>query len=89
MKNMVKNYSLKTITRWTYVNHEDWCDAKDHTVLSVKVERITYLNSEVLSKEIIESQDHVVNVSTPESMAAEACLKMSSIDIDEEVYVGF
>lgn len=87
--NMVKNYNLKSFTRWTYVNHEDWCDDKDHTVLSVKVERITLLNGEILSKRIIESQDHVLRLSTKEDMAALAYLRMNSHCIDEEVYVGF
>ena len=87
--NLVNNYQLKSFTRWTYANHEDWCDDGEHGVISVKVERVTTLNGEVISKETIERQDHVLNLSTPESMAAEACLKMNSIDIDEEVYVGF
>lgn len=87
--NIAKNYNLKSFTRWTYVNHEDWCDDRDHTVLSVKVERITLLNGEILSKRIIESQDHVLKICSKESMAAEAFLRMNSIHIDEEVYVGF
>lgn len=89
MKNIAKHFQLTSFTRWTYTNHEDWCDDPIHSVLNVRVERITVFNGEVISKETIESQDHVVNVSTPESMAAEACLRMSSIHIDEEVYVGF
>lgn len=89
MKNLVNNFQLKSFTRWVYTNHEDWCDAKDHTVLSVKVERITYLNGEVLSVKTIESQDHVLRIGSKESMAAEAYLKMNNIHIDEEVYVGF
>lgn len=89
MKNLRNNYQLKSFTRWTYTNHEDWCDDGEHGVISVKVERVTTLNGEVISKETIERQDHVLNLSTPESMAAEACLKMNSIEIDEEVYVGF
>ncbi len=89
MKNIAKNYQLKSFTRWVFTNHEDWCDDKNHTVLSVVVERVTTLNSEVISKEIIERQDHVLNLSTPESMAAEACLRMVSTYMDEEVYVGF
>lgn len=87
--NLVKNYSLRSITRWVYINHPDWCDDPEFSVLSVKVERITYLNGEVLSKEIIESQDHVLKVLSKESMAAAAYLRMSSANIDEEVYVGF
>ena len=89
MKNLRNNYQLKSFTRWTYVNHEDWCDDKNHTVLSVRVERVTTLNGEVISVKSLESQDHVLRISAPESMAAEACLKMNFIDIDEEVYVGF
>lgn len=87
--NMVKNYNLKSFTRWTFVNHPEWCDDDEYSVLSVTVERITTLNGEILSKKIIERQDHVLNISTPESMAAEACLKMVSRYMDEEVYVGF
>lgn len=87
--NMVKNYNLKSFTKWTYVNHPEWCDDANHTVLSVKVERITTLNGEIIKKSVIERQDHVLNLSTPECMAAEACLKMVSHYIDEEVYVGF
>lgn len=87
--NMVKNYNLKSFTRWTYINHEDWCDDKDHTVLSVKVERVTLLNGEILSAKTIEHQDHVLRIGSKESMAAEACLKMVSRYMDEEVYVGF
>lgn len=89
MKNIARNYQLKSFTKWVFTNHEDWCDAKDHTVLSVKVERITYLNGEVLSVKTIESQDHVLRIGSKESMAAEAYLRMSSTNIDEEVYVGF
>lgn len=87
--NIAKNFNLKSITRWTFVNHEDWCDDKDHTVLSVKVERITSLNGEILSKRVIESQDHVLRISPKEDMAALAYLRMNSRYIDEEVYVGF
>ena len=87
--NMVKNYNLKSFTKWTYVNHPEWCDDANHTVLSVKVERITTLNGEVLSVKMIESQDHVLKVSSKEDMAALAYLRMSSHYIDEEVYVGF
>ena len=87
--NLVNNYQLKSFTRWVYTNHEDWCDDRDHTVLSVRVERVTTLNGEVISAKTLENQDHVLRISAPESMAAEACLKMNSIDIDEEVYVGF
>ena len=89
MKNLRNNYQLKSFTRWTYVNHEDWCDDGEYSVLSVRVERVTTLNGEVISAKTLESQDHVLRISAPESMAAEACLKMNSIDIDEEVYVGF
>ena len=87
--NLINNYQLKSFTRWVYTNHEDWCDDRDHTVLSVKVERITTLNGEVISAKTIEHQDHVLRIGSKESMAAEACLRMNSIDIDEEVYVGF
>ena len=87
--NLINNYQLKSFTRWVYTNHEDWCDDRDHTVLSVRVERVTTLNGEVISAKTLENQDHVLRISAPESMAAEACLKMNSIDIDEEVYVGF
>ena len=87
--NITKNYTLKSITRWTFINHEDWCDAKDHTVLSVLVERVTILNGEILNKKVIERQDHVLRILSKESMAAEACCRMSSTFIDEEVYVGF
>ena len=87
--NLVNNYQLKSFTRWVYTNHEDWCDDRDHTVLNVRVERVTTLNGEVISAKTLENQDHVLRISAPESMAAEACLKMNSIDIDEEVYVGF
>lgn len=86
---MIKNYNLKSVTRWTYTCHPEWCDDPNHAVVSVSVERITYLNGEIISKRIIERQDHVVRSSVKESMAAEACLKMNSICIDEEVYVGF
>lgn len=89
MKNMAKNYSLKSITRWVYINHKDWCDDSEYSIVTVKVERITYLNGEMISSKVIERQDHVVNASTPECMVAEACLRMNSIHIDEEVYVGF
>lgn len=87
--NITKNYNLKSITRWVYTNHPDWCDNTDYSVVSVVVERITYLNGEILSKRVIERQDHVIRSSVKESMAAEACLKMCSRYIDEEVYVGF
>jgi len=90
MKNMVKNYNLKSVTRWVFTNHEDWCENPEYSVFSVKVERITYLNGEVLSIKTIEAQDHVLRISTKEDMAAAAYLRMSSsADIDEEVYVGF
>lgn len=89
MKNLSKHYNLKSITRWTYTNHEDWCDDPKYSVLNVLVERITLLNGEVLSKRTIERQDHVINISTKECMAAEACIRMASIYMDEEVYVGF
>lgn len=87
--NMVRNYNLKSFTRWVYTNHSDWCDDPAHSVVSVKVERVTTLNGEVISQETIESQDHVLRVSTAEDMAAAAYLRMSSTSIDEEVYVGF
>lgn len=87
--NLVNNYQLRTTTRWTFTNHPDWCDAPEYSVLSVRVERITYLNGEILSRKTIESQDMVLRTLSKESMAAEACLRMNSIDIDEEVYVGF
>ena len=87
--NLTKNYQLRTITRWTYTCHPEWCDDSNYAVLSVKVERITYLNGEILSKRVIESQDHVLRISTKEDMAALAYLRMSSRYIDEEVYVGF
>lgn len=89
MKNIAKHFQLNSITRWVFINHEDWCDDKNHTVLSVKVERITLLNGEILSKRIIESQDHVLRLSTKEDMAALAYLRMNSHCIDEEVYVEF
>ena len=87
--NMVKNYNLKSVTRWTYINHKDWCDDNEYSVVTVKVEKITYLNGEEISSNVIERQDHVLKVLSKESMAAAACLRMNSIDIDEEVYVGF
>lgn len=87
--NLVKHFNLKSITRWVYINHPDWCDHDDYTVLSVIVERLTMLNGEVIIRKVLERQDHVIKVMSKESMAAEACLKMSSINIDEEVYVGF
>ena len=89
MKNMAKNYQLKSVTRWVYANHPEWCDDDGYSVVSVRVERVTTLNGEVLTKKTIESQDMVLRISAPESMAAEACLKMVSIYMDEEVYVGF
>ena len=89
MKNIAKHYQLKSFTRWVFTNHEDWCDDPSCSVVSVTVERVTILNGEVISRKLIESQDHVLRISAPESMAAEAFLRMSSINIDEEVYVGF
>lgn len=89
MKNIAKHFQLTSFTRWTYTNHEDWCDDPECSVLNVKVERITYLNGEILSKRVIESQDHVLRISTKEDMAALAYLRMNSINIDEEVYIGF
>ena len=86
---MAKNYNLKAVTRWIYTNHPDWCDDDEYSVLNVRVERITTLNGEVLSVKTIENQDHVLRISSPESMAAAACLRMNSIYMDEEVYVGF
>ena len=87
--NLAKNYNLKSFTKWTYTNHEDWCDDPEYSVLNVRVEKVTTLNGEVLSIKTLENQDHVLRISAPESMAAEACLKMNSINIDKEVYVGF
>lgn len=89
MKNIAKHFQLTSFTRWTYTNHEDWCDDPIHSVLNVRVERITVFNGEVISRKLIESQDHVLRIGSKESMAAEAFLRMNSIDIDEEVYVGF
>lgn len=89
MKNMARNYSLKSFTKWVYTNHPDWCDDPAHSVVSVKVKRVTTLNGEVISSRLIESQDHVLRLSTKEDMAALAYLRMSSHYIDEEVYVGF
>lgn len=86
--NLAKNYNLRSITRWIYVNHPEWAD-NGYAVLSVIVKRVTTLNGEVISSKIIEKQDHVLRIGAPESMAAEACLKMCSRYIDEEVYVGF
>lgn len=88
MKNLAKNFNLKSITRWVYVNHPEWADG-EYSVLSIKVERITYLNGEILSKRIIESQDMVLRTLSKESMAAEAACRMNSTYMDEEVYVGF
>lgn len=87
--NLAKNYNLTSSTRWTYINHSDWSDDPEYSVVTVIVERITMLNGEVLSKKTIERQDHVLNLSTPECMAAAAYLRMNSIHIDEEVYVEF
>lgn len=89
MKNLVNNFQLKSFTRWVYTNHLDWCDDPEYSVLSVRVERITTINGETISVKTIEHQDHVLRIGSKESMAAEAFLRMSSIDIDEEVYVGF
>jgi len=90
MKNLAKHFNVKSITRWSFVNHPDWCDDPNCSVVSVKVERVTTLNGEVISKKTIESQDMVLRVSTAEDMAAAAYLRMSSsADMDEEVYVGF
>lgn len=88
--NLAKHFNLKSIIRWTYVNHSNWSDNPEYSVITVIVERVTTLNGEVISSKIIERQDHVVNVSTAECMAAAAYLRMNSINnIDEEVYVGF
>ena len=87
--NLVNNYQLKSFTRWTYVNHPEWCDEDGYSVVSVKVERIIMINGEIISAKTIESQDHVLRILSKESMAAEACLRMNNIHIDEEVYVGF
>ena len=89
MKNIARNYQLKSFTKWVFTNHPEWCDEQDHSVVSVRVERITTLNGEIISAKIIESQDHVLRVSTAEDMAALAYLRMNSINIDEEVYIGF
>lgn len=89
MKNIAKHYQLKNFTRWIYTNHEDWCENPEYSVLNVRVERVTTLNGETLSVKTLENQDHVLRISAPESMAAAACLRMNSIRIDEEVYVGF
>ena len=89
MKNIAKHYQLKSFTRWVFTNHEDWCDDPSCSVVSVKVERVTLLNEEVLSRKTIESQDHVMRISSREDMAALAYLRMNSHYIDEEVYVGF
>lgn len=89
MKNLVNNYQLKSFTRWVYTNHEDWCENPEYSVLSVRVERVTTINREIISVKTIEHQDHVLRIGSKESMAAEAFLRMNSIDIDEEVYVGF
>jgi hypothetical protein len=87
--NLVNHFNLKSIVRWTYTNHPNWCENPEYSVFSVKVERITYLNGEVLSIKTIESQDHVLRIGSKESMAAEAFLRMNNIRINEEVYVGF
>ena len=87
--NITKYYNLKSITRWVFINHPEWCDDENNTVLSVIVERITMLNGEVLNKRTIESQDMVLRALSKESMAAEACCKMNSRYMDEEVYIGF
>ena len=89
MKNIARNYQLKSFTKWVFTNHPEWCDDPDYTVLSVLVERVTILNGEILNKKVIERQDHVLRILSKESMAAEACCRMSSTFIDEEVYVGF
>lgn len=89
MKNLVKNFNLKSTTRWVYINHPEWCDDNEYSVVRVLVKRITTLNGEVISDKLIESQDHVMRILAKESMAAEACLRMNSIHMDEEVYVGF
>lgn len=87
--NLVNNYQLKSFTRWIYTNHEDWCENPEYSVLNVRVERVTTINGETISVKTIEHQDHVLRIGSKESMAAEAFLRMSSIHIDEEVYVGF
>ena len=89
MKNIARNYQLKSFTKWVFTNHPEWCDDSNYAVLSVKVERITSLNGEIISAKTIEHQDHVLKIGSKESMAAEACLRMNSINIDEEVYIGF
>lgn len=89
MKNLAKHYNLNSITRWTYINHPDWCDDDEYGVITVIVERVTTLNGDIISKKVIERQDHVLNLSTKECMAAAACLRMHSIFIDEEIFIGF
>lgn len=89
MKNLAKNYNLRSVTRWVYINHPEWAD-DDRSVVTVIVERVTTLNGEIISKKALERQDHVLRLSAAEDMAAEAYLRMNSTnDIDEEVYVGF
>lgn len=87
--NTAKNYNLKSFTKWIFVNHPEWCEDSNYSVVSVLVKRVTTLNGEVILSKVIESQDMVLKVSSAECMAAEACLKMCSRCIDEEVYVGF
>ena len=89
MKNFAKNFNLKSVTRWIFINHPEWCDDPDYSVVTTKVERVTLLNGEVLSRKVIECQDMVLKTLSKESMAAEACLRMDSLYMDEEVYVGF
>ena len=87
--NMVKNYNLKSFTKWIFINHPEWCDDNKYSVVRVMVKRVTTLNGEVISERLIESQDHVLRILSKESMAAEAYCRMNSINIDKEVYVGF
>lgn len=89
MKNIAKHYQLKSVTKWVFINHPEWVDDNEYSVVRVLVKRITTLNGEVISDKLIESQDHVLKILAKESMAAEACLRMNSICMDEEVYVGF
>ena len=87
--NITKNYNLKSFTKWIFVNHPEWCEDSNYSVVRVLVKKVTTLNDEIISEKVIEKQDHVLKVLSKESMAAEACLRMNSICIDEEVYVGF
>ena len=87
--NITKNYNLKSFTKWIFVNHPEWCEDSNYSVVRVLVKKVTTLNDEIISEKVIEKQDHVLKVLSKESMAAEACLRMNSFCIDEEVYVPF